>query len=245
MLKNNSKVKKILALSFCSGAFFISGTSASAVIRKAVTSAVSTSSSSSVRKTSMGSQLSTWSSYKGRMEEIKGQGSSLGSQKKLRKPDFISGKFIDPTGKESILPVYTKVSDERLKVKYVKNQDGEEIVVTNTGNGVYSKTLSTEETRIFDKTSPGYLQSGIDALGRKNLIVVFDGGSGDVAYQINNGIWRSVNRDDSRGGSIYLGHQVDIFRLPIGVRNKLLRDVKKITAYAAPLTSLGTSGKGE
>lgn len=243
MLKNNSKVKKVLALSFCSSAFIISGISASATMKKALTSAASTVSISSSRKTSMGSSLSTWSSYKGRMEEIKGQGSSLGSQKKLRKPDFISGKFIDPTGQESILPVYTKVSDEGLKVKYVKNQDGEDIVVTHIGSGVYSKTLSTEEARVFDQKNHQVLQNGIDTLGREKLIIVTEGTSKEMAFELDTGTWRDIMKGSN--GQIYLGNQINVFRLPPDIRNKVYRDFKVITAYAAPLTSLGTLGKGE
>lgn len=229
MLKNSSKVKKILALSVCSGAFFVCGTSASAVIRKTVSSAVGAASRSGVRKTAMGSVLSTWSSHKGKMHKIKSDGASLREQSKsiLEKVQPIQGKFTNPSGDEILVNVYTKTSDEGLKVNYVKTTDEDQVVVTHVGDGVYVRSLSLEELRLFDTKNHGLLNLGVDTLGREHIIVVADGNSGgEVAFQFNNGTWRNVHRDKER--KIYLGHQVDIDTFSDDLKNTLFGDIKRI-----------------
>lgn len=228
MLKN-SKIRKMLALSAFSSAFFIGGTSASAVIRKTVSSAVGAASRSGVRKTAMGSVLSTWSSHKGKMHKIKSDGASLREQSKsiLEKVQPIQGKFTNPSGDEILVNVYTKTSDEGLKVNYVKTTDEDQVVVTHVGDGVYARSLSLEELRLFDTKNHGFLNIGVDTLGREHIIVVADGDSGgEVAFQFNNGTWRNVHRDKER--KIYLGHQVDIDTFSDDLKNTLFGDIKRI-----------------
>lgn len=222
--------------------FFFCGTSASAVIRKAVTSAVGAASSSGVRKTSIGSSLGTWSSYKGKMHKIKSQGDSLSEQNRLSTSKPIEGKFTNPSGKQFFVNVYTKTSDEGLEVNYVKSVDGEEMVVTSIGGGRYIRSLATvEEIELLDKKKSGLLKTGIDTLGRYNLVVVSDGNSGgEVAYQINNGTWRSVYRDNTgsgkksgENGNIYLEQQVDINKFSDHIKNKLFEYIEEIISSSS------------
>lgn len=225
MLKN--KIKKLLVFSIFSGIFFVSGEKGSAVIRKAITSATGDISNSSIRKTVLGSGLNTWSSYKGRMSRAKSQSSSLQEQSKFGKPDTIQGKFINTKGNEIMVNVHTKISDEGLKVNFVRTNDGDEVIVTPVGNGFYARTLSLEEAKLFDKKNHGFLNIGIDTLGREFLIVVADGNSGgEIAFQFNNGVWRYVDRDKNR--KVHLGHQVDMNSLSDDLRNRVLEDIKRI-----------------
>lgn len=53
------------------------------------------------------------------------------------------------------------------------------MVVTSIGGGRYIRSLATvEEIELLDKKKSGLLKTGIDTLGRYNLVVVSDGNSG-------------------------------------------------------------------
>lgn len=53
------------------------------------------------------------------------------------------------------------------------------MVVTSIGGGCYIRSLATvEEIELLDKKKSGLLKTGIDTLGRYNLVVVSDGNSG-------------------------------------------------------------------
>lgn len=229
-MKDNSKFKKVLALSVFSSVFFISGTRANAVMRKTITSTVGAASSSQLRTGDRRVYVNGE-----RIRRIRNQTNSLVGEKKFDSSKLEQGRFKNSKGEQVIFPVHSKISDEGLTLKYVKSKDEEEIIVTYIGNGFYSKTLSVEEVRKLDGEDPGYFQSGVDSLGRERLIVLFDGNYNDIAFQVNTGVWRHVNRDDEK--NIYLGHQVDFSTISIDVKNLIFRDLNKILSYAAPITN--------
>lgn len=116
------------------------------------------------------------------------------------------------------------------------------MVVTSIGGGRYIRSLATvEEIELLDKKKSGLLKTGIDTLGRYNLVVVSDGNSGgEVAYQINNGTWRSVYRDNTgsgkksgENGNIYLEQQVDINKFPDHIKNKLFEYIEEIISSSS------------
>lgn len=240
-MKNNRNIKNILVFSVFSGVLFISVTRASAIMKKTATSLGGATSSSLTRRTAMGLILNTWSSRRGKMNGNNDNGVSLESQKILDKPKFIHGKFINEQGDAIKLSVYDGLTKEGLGKKIVKTIYGEEVNVVHIGDGNYSKTLSLEEIKIYQRQNKGKLQIALDTLGRGRFVLTVLDDKNELAYQPDLGILREVLRGEDN--SINLSHPIDVNSLTGSAREKVLQLIREISRYAAPLIGPTVSRK--
>ena len=220
--------KKMLTFSACLGSALILGSKygASAVIKKTLTSGVS-----------------TYSSYVFKRTALKNSSKNL-NPLNLSNGDFGNvahkiGEFQVPGGKSVRLPIYTRKNSEGLTINFTKVEEGdEEILVTKLGNGSYSKTLSVSEMKIFDRINHGVLQPAIDKLGNERVVFILSGDSGSVAVDVGNGVLRDVLPVGGRNNTkYYLGHQIDENSLSIDVKNKVSDLKQEVFSYAAPVVS--------
>ena len=220
--------KKMLTFSACLGSALILGSKygASAVIKKTVTSGVT-----------------TYSSYASKRMALKNSLKNL-NPLNLSNGDFGNvahkiGEFQVPGGKSVRLPIYTRRNSEGLTINFTKVEEGdEEILVTKLGNGSYSKTLSIQEMKIFDNRNHGVLQKAIDKLGNERVVFILSGDSWSVAVDVGNGILRDVlSVGDRNNTKYYLGHQINEDSLSIDVKNKVSDLKQEVFAFAAPVVS--------
>lgn len=219
--------KKMLTFSACLGSALILGSKygASAVIKKTLTSGVSTYSSYASKRREFKNSLKVLSP----LDISSGQSGNVAHK---------MGKFQVPGGESVSLPIYTRKNSEGLTINFTKVEEGdEEILVTKLGNGSYSKTLSVPEMKIFDRVNHGVLHSAIDKLGNERVVFILNGDSGTMAVDVGNGILRDVLPVGDRNPKYYLGHQINEDSLSIDVKNKVSDLKQEVFAYAAPVVS--------
>lgn len=218
--------KKMLTFSACLGSALILGSKygASAVIKKTVTSSVTTYSSYAVKRTELKNSLKV-------LNPLNLSNGNFGDV------PIKMGKFKVPGGNSVKLPIYTRKDAEGLILNFTKDGDGGEILVTNLGNNNYSKTLSLPEMKIFDSKNHGVLQPAVDKLGNERAVFVLSGDSGPIGVDVKNGVLRDVLPVGGKNIKYHLGHQINENSLSIDTRNRVNGMKEEVFAYAAPLVS--------
>lgn len=143
------------------------------------------------------------------------------------------GIFQTNEGAFEPLVLTKRVNDEGIEFEELNLKDGFSSAVTSFDGKYYSPVLTSTQVYEYDDNNEGAVRKAYDTLGRVRNVIVTDGQSEDIAYQLDLGIFRSVNEGED--GKIYLGHAVNINDFSEDVKNNVNSLVYDVSNYATAI----------